>query len=117
MTLLICAVTHAETVRYENAVIFGQSKAAFVVKDGRFVNESTSADRTVDLNGGFVVPHLMDAHAHLFGLGQSLVTGNLLGTKSFEEVVRRGMTLCRREGTTHRPDKIFGSDWSTIRPL
>jgi predicted amidohydrolase YtcJ len=43
--------------------------------------------RQVDLQGGFAVPGLVDAHAHLFSLGPLLDQANLLGTTSPEECV------------------------------
>jgi predicted amidohydrolase YtcJ len=43
----------------------------------------------VDAAGRTVVPGLIDAHAHLMGLGQSLLQADLRGTRSKAEVVER----------------------------
>jgi predicted amidohydrolase YtcJ len=45
--------------------------------------------RVVDLDGRTVIPGMVDAHAHLLGLGMALRTVDLTGTKSYEEVVAR----------------------------
>ncbi len=47
------------------------------------------ATRVVDLRGGVAVPGLVDAHAHLAGLGASLEQVDLRGATSIEEVVAR----------------------------
>ncbi len=56
---------------------------------GRIDRTSTSHDGavTIDLAGAFVMPGLQDAHGHLLGLGSSLCEVNLVGTRSFAEVV------------------------------
>ncbi len=70
---------------------------AFAVEDGRFVAVGSEAEilgrydgwpRT-DLGGRTVVPGLIDAHAHLMGLGEALLQADLVGTTSKAEVVAR----------------------------
>jgi predicted amidohydrolase YtcJ len=48
-----------------------------------------SASRVVDLGGRTVIPGMVDAHAHLEGLGTALRTVDLVGTRSYEEVIAR----------------------------
>lgn len=43
----------------------------------------------LDAGGGTVTPGLVDAHAHLLGLGESLATVDLRGATSMQEVVQR----------------------------
>lgn len=43
----------------------------------------------IDLQGGLAVPGLVDAHAHLVGLGVSLETVDLRGAVSIDDVVER----------------------------
>jgi hypothetical protein len=45
--------------------------------------------RVVDLGDLTVIPGIVDAHAHLLGLGQALRRVDLGGTRSYEEVIRR----------------------------
>lgn len=72
------------------------SKAeAFAVKDGKFVFVGTSEEvlskykskEVIDFAGGPVYPGLMDAHCHLLELGQNLLSADLKGCASFQEVI------------------------------
>ena len=71
---------------------------AFAVRDGRFVFVGSEREamalkgaktRVVDLHGATVLPGLIDAHAHLYEIGLSLETVNLVGSASYDEVVAR----------------------------
>ena len=89
---------------------------AFAVEDGRFVavgSEDEVRDgradwARVDLGGAAVVPGLIDAHAHLLGLGEALLQADLVGTRSVGEVVER-----LREFSATLPDGawITGRGW------
>ena len=48
-----------------------------------------SATRVLDLAGRTVIPGMVDAHAHLRGLGEALRTVDLTGTRSYDEVIAR----------------------------
>ncbi|MDB4907671.1 MAG: Amidohydrolase 3 [Gemmatimonadetes bacterium] len=71
---------------------------ALAVRDGRVVFAGSAreanafrgaATRVLDLGGKTVIPGMVDAHAHLLGLGQSLRNVDLTGTKSYDEVIAR----------------------------
>lgn len=70
---------------------------AMAVADGRVVALGTSAEMAaayadwprVEMDGRTVVPGLIDAHAHLLGLGESLLQADLVGTASVAEVGER----------------------------
>ena len=65
-----------------------------VVLDGRIAAPGTKAPDgavVVDLGGAFLMPGLQDAHGHLLGLGMALEQVNLVGTKSYDEVIERVM--------------------------
>ena len=47
-------------------------------------------------SSAFVMPGLQDAHGHLLGLGSSLVEVDLVGTKSFQEVVEKARAAASR---------------------
>ena len=97
---------------------FGEDAADLVLRNGRFYPASTPeavegsmavrdgriaylgpdaglADllgpktEMVDLGGKTVTPGLIDAHAHLVGLGRALAQVDLVGTASYEEVIER----------------------------
>ncbi len=64
---------------------------AFVVKDGKFVAVGTSAElqekynaaEVYDAEGKTILPGLIDAHAHFYGLGTNMQAVDLTGTTSF----------------------------------
>ncbi len=70
---------------------------AFAVRDGIFVAVGSSEDlklkfnatKIVDASGSTIVPGLIDAHCHFFGLGLNQQVVDLVGTKSYEEVIER----------------------------
>ncbi|WP_420455242.1 amidohydrolase [Rubrivirga sp.] len=76
---------------------------AFAVEDGRFVAVGTEAEVAaaypdwprLDLEGRTVVPGLIDAHAHLMGLGEALLSADLVGTTSKAEIVERLAAFAR----------------------
>ena len=72
--------------------------SAVAIRDGVFVAVGEEDDVAswvgpstvvLDAGGGTVTPGLVDAHAHLIGLGESLVTVDLRGAASMDEVVDR----------------------------
>jgi len=73
------------------------SQEAFAVTDGKFVavgsTEAITSKYTskaiIDANHQTIVPGFIDAHCHFYGLGMNLQTVNLVGTKSFAEVLER----------------------------
>jgi len=90
---------------------------AFAVRGGRiaFVGSSRGAlalvgPRTerLDLAGRTVIPGMVDAHAHLLGLGQALRTVNLVGTRSYDEVIAR---VVERVKTARPGEWIRGRGW------
>ena len=70
---------------------------AFAVQDGRFVAvgslEAVLEDYPewprLDLGGQTVIPGLIDAHAHLLGLGEALLSADLVGSTSKADIVAR----------------------------
>ncbi|WP_417620098.1 amidohydrolase [Oceanihabitans sediminis] len=70
---------------------------AFAIKDGKFlavgkaehIQNTYTADATIDAKGQTIVPGLIDAHCHFYGLGLQEQRVDLLGTTSLEDVVKR----------------------------
>ena len=90
---------------------------AMAVRDGKvlFVGggrgaEALAGPRTerLDLGGKTVLPGLVDAHAHLLGLGQGLRRVNLVGTRSYDDVVAR---IAERARTARPGEWIQGRGW------
>jgi hypothetical protein len=79
--------------------------AAMAVRDGRvqFVGDARGAlalkgpnTRVVDAGGRTVIPGMVDAHGHLLGLGLALRNVDLVGTTSYDEVIRRVTARARQ---------------------
>lgn len=90
---------------------------AFAVRDGRivFVGSRQEADalkgsatRVVDAGGRTVIPGMVDAHAHFGGLAQKLRAVDLVGTKSYDEVIAR---VAEKAKTTPKGTWIIGRGW------
>ncbi|AWW29922.1 amidohydrolase [Echinicola strongylocentroti] len=89
---------------------------AFAVKDGKFLevnsNENIlqkySSSKTIDLEGQFVYPGLIDAHTHFYRYGTGLKVADLTGISSFQSLVE---TV--KEHRKEHPDLawILGRGW------
>ncbi|MEX2155711.1 MAG: amidohydrolase [Gemmatimonadales bacterium] len=99
---------------------------AFAARSGRilFVGSARGAlalagPRTerLDLGGRTVIPGIVDAHAHLLGLGQALRTVDLVGTRSYDEVIARVVERARtaRPGEWIRGRGWDQNDWADTR--
>ncbi len=88
---------------------------ALVVKDGKIIEIGLKPELelkynikvTYDAQGNTVVPGLIDAHAHLYGLGLGLQNVNLMGTTSFEEVMERVVGFQMEKNVPY----IIGRGW------
>ena len=84
---------------------------AFAVKDGKFVEVGTSqaiqekyqALKNVDAQGQAIFPGLIDAHAHFLSLGQFLQQVNLVGTTSFDDMMKRILDFQNENNLPERP--------------
>jgi predicted amidohydrolase YtcJ len=64
--------------------------------------------KTLAFPGRTIIPGMVDAHAHLLGLGQSLLLVRLQGSTTAEEVVSR---IAARAANTKKGDWITGRGW------
>lgn len=62
----------------------------------------------VDLGGRLTIPGFIEGHAHLMGLGQSLLQVQLLGTRSYEEVIGR---VAEAVATAAPGEWVLGRGW------
>lgn len=84
-----------------NAIIYTvdidfSTATAMAIKDGKIIATGTNtemeiynATETIDAQGNAIVPGLIDAHCHFYGLGQQLQRVNLVGTTSYAEVIEK----------------------------
>ena len=90
--------------------------SAMVVKDGKIIAigdesllEKYSCDQAniVDLKNQFVYPGLIDAHCHFYGYAKNLMSCNLVGTKSWSEV----LTILDSFAATTESAWVTGRGW------
>ena len=104
----------------KNAIVYTVNEnfdkaSAFVVKDGKILEIGLKPElelkyiisETFDAMGSTIVPGLIDAHAHLYGLGIGLQKVNLVGTKSFDEVLDRVVQFQKEKNVPY----IIGRGW------
>jgi predicted amidohydrolase YtcJ len=88
---------------------------AFAVKDRKFIAIGTSEDiqnsytseNIIDVKGQTILPGLIDAHCHFLGLGFNQQAVDLVGTKSFDEVVNRVIDFQNKNNLEY----IVGRGW------
>ena len=109
---LIVVNARVHTVDDSRPIVSG-----FAIRDGRFVFAGSdvevralagSGTRVVDAKGAAIIPGMVDAHAHLIGLGQSLSNVALAGLKIYDEVIAR---VVERARTAKPGEWIQGRGW------
>jgi predicted amidohydrolase YtcJ len=112
--LLACAVLPQDLV-LKNATIWtgGQQpwRGDLVVKDGRIEPPGSKAPAGAvvrDLKRAFLMPGLQDAHGHLLGLGQAQEEVDLVGCRSYQEVLER---VRQRAAVTAKGEWVIGRGW------
>jgi len=79
---------------------------AVVVRDGRIMavgvheeirSEIAACPVRIDLGGKTLLPGFTDAHAHVVGLGNAMMQLDLVGTKSFDQIVSMVASEVRRK--------------------
>ncbi len=91
---------------------------AIAVRSGRIVFTGSAAEaamlrgagtRVLEFPGRTVIPGMVDAHAHLMGLGEFLQSVDLTGTRSWDEVVAR---VAERARTARPGEWLRGRGWN-----
>ena len=88
---------------------------SFAVKNGKFIAVGTNAEiqskyatlKTIDAKNQTILPGLIDAHCHFYGLGLSLQKVNLRGTKSYDDVLEKLLAFKKEKNA----DYITGRGW------
>ncbi|MBE0643640.1 MAG: amidohydrolase [Bacteroidetes bacterium] len=128
LIMISCTTKNPSDMLFFNGIVHTMDDSstivdAFAVRDGRIVATGSNEDilsaweaaRVIDLEQQHVFPGFIDAHAHLFGLGEEDVILGLLGTTSpigIAEMVRdRASSLAA--GTWIRGRGWDQNDWGT----
>lgn len=77
-----------ESFSKAEAVAVDKGKIISVGNSNRLM-ETFTAGENIDAKGKFVFPGFIDAHAHFFGYGLGLQQANLVGTKSWNDVLKK----------------------------
>jgi predicted amidohydrolase YtcJ len=120
VTLLIsCHSKQSADLIVLNATIYTVDSAfstvqAMAVRDGKIIATGTNDEinnsydgEKIDAKDKFIYPGFIDAHTHFYRYGLGLQTADLVGTKSWDEIVEKLKTFA-----TQQPDGwIIGRGW------
>ena len=91
-----------------DAILFDSSGRIHNVGGEQAMLEAFPDAMHIDLRGKTLIPGLIDAHAHLYGLAISLSQAQLRGTTSKDEVIQR---LREQEKNLSDGDWLLGRGW------
>jgi len=97
--ILVNARIHALDAAHPMAEALAWDAAGRIVAVGTreaVLAKAAAGARTHDARGATVVPGLIDAHAHLMGLGLALMSADLVGARSRAEVIARLLEFEKR---------------------
>lgn len=88
---------------------------AVAIKDGKFFDTGSTAKiqakytskNSINLDGKYVYPGLIDPHCHFYGYANTLSNVNVAGTKSIEEIIEK----CKNHAKKHKNEWITGRGW------
>lgn len=120
LTLLSCSQKHKADLLIYNATIYTVDSAfsmaeAMVIKDGKIlaIGKTTDLEKKyepkekTDAEGKFIYPGFIDAHAHFASYGLGLQTADLVGTKSWEEIIEKLKTF----SAENKDGWLIGRGW------
>ena len=92
---------------------------AIAVKDGLIYETGTNDilkkynyNKSIDLKGATVLPGLIDAHCHFYGLGLNQQEINLVGTKSFDQIISKLKNQSKNYKTVIKARGWDQNDWN-----
>ncbi len=115
-----CSQKQQADLIIHNAIIYTvdstfSNAQSFAIKDGKFIAIGTddeilssyNASEIIDAQGKAIYPGFIDSHCHFYGYGKGLQELNLVGTKSFDEVVQKIIDYSK----TNKTEWIVGRGW------
>jgi predicted amidohydrolase YtcJ len=108
--ILVNAVVHTmdEARPRVEAVATTQGRILAIGSTAEMLALKGPQTEVIDLRGATVVPGLKESHGHFVGVGQARMTLNLVGTRSWDEVVERVKAAVRDRP---RGSWIVGRGW------
>ena len=110
VTLLTAARIHTmDAARpLATAMAYGADGRILAVGEAGVLAKRYPAARKLDLGAATVVPGLIDAHAHVSGLGFAMMGADLVGTRGKAEIIER----LRAKAAALKPGEwLLGSGW------
>jgi len=120
LTLLSCSQKEKADLLVYNTTIYTVDSAfslaeAMAIKDGKILaigkttdlEKKYEAKERTDAQGKFIYPGFIDAHAHFVGYGLGLQTADLVGTKSWEEIIEKLKTF----SAENKDGWLIGRGW------
>ncbi|MGB5819806.1 MAG: amidohydrolase [Saonia sp.] len=93
---------------FSKAEAFAVHKEKFVaIGTEEEIRKAYTSDQIVDADGHTITPGLIDAHCHFYGLGLTQQVVDLVGTKSYAEVLER----VKQFQEQHPKNFIIGRGW------
>ena len=97
-----------DTHPFVSAMAVRDGKIQFVGSEHEALQLKGASTRVIDAAGQTVIPGMVDAHAHLFGLGEFLRSIDLTDTRSYDEIVNR---VAARARSAPAGQWIIGRGW------
>ncbi|QXP72611.1 amidohydrolase [Tenacibaculum sp. AHE15PA] len=95
---------------------------SFAIKDGKFIAIGTNKEiqdkytssKTIDAENKAIYPGFIDGHCHFYRLGLQQQKVNLVGTKSYDEVLQKLVEFQKEKNTTFITGRGWDqNDWET----
>lgn len=80
----------------KEAIAIDKGKIIAVGSNDEIISKYTS-NRSVDASGKFIYPGFIDAHCHFYGYGKGLNELDLIGTRSFNEVIEKSIEYAKQQ--------------------
>ena len=79
-----------------------------IIAIGKKLNSKYTATKQIDANGLFVMPGFVDAHAHFYGIGNTMQNLNLLGGTTWSDLLKQ---VEEKAKETKDGEWILGRGW------
>ena len=107
-TIITDATIYSVNNSFETASAMAIDKGKIVaIGTNREISKQYESKNTIEAEGKFIYPGLIDAHCHFYSYGLSLQESDLRGTKSMDEIITRLKAFQKDKNPTF----IVGNGW------